>query len=162
MPMPWERHSDAYRDDSAARRLEERDDYGQADYSRDYAYDPDTRAGYARDGRDESHDRGPYEPRTWRGRSPNLGRDERRDRARLAVDHRILAIITERLERDRRIDSSDVEITVEDGVVYLSGSARTREGKRRIENLVDVDGVSDVVNGLRVREPERHRGLFGF
>lgn len=156
MPMPWDRHSDTYRDAPVERRAEDRDDYGQADYSRDYAYDPDARAGYARD------ERGPHEPRTWRGRSPSLGRDERRDRARLAVDHRILAVITERLERDRRIDSSDVEITVEDGVVYLAGTARTREGKRRIENLVDVDGVNDVVNALRVREPERHRGLFGF
>lgn len=159
MPMPWDRHPDRYRDDPVERRFEDRDDYGQADYSADYAYDPAARSGYSRDERD---DRGPYEPRTWRGRSPDLRRDERRDRARLAVDHRILAIVTERLERDRRIDTSDVEITVEDGVVYLTGSARTREGKRRIENLVDVDGVSDVVNSLRVREPERHRGMFGF
>lgn len=170
MHLPWDRHPDDRRDE----RFEAQDDYGQADYSGDYAYDADRRIGYRVDretyGRDDEPEvqsayrrqaRDLDETRTWRGRSPTLDRETRHGRERLAVDRRILAIVSERLERDRRIDSSDVEITVDEGVVYLSGTARTREGKRRIEQLADVDGVTDVVNGLRVREPER-RGLFGF
>lgn len=158
MPAFWDRHPD------------DRDDFGQADYSRDYAYDPERRAGY-RVGRDDDrgydpdgrYESGAYdEPRSWRGRAPDVDRDTRHSRQRLAADRRILAIVSERLERDRRIDSSDVEITVDGGVVYLTGTTRTREGKRRIEHMADIDGVNDVVNGLRVREQEPRRGLFGF
>jgi osmotically-inducible protein OsmY len=47
-------------------------------------------------------------------------------------------------------------------VVYLTGTTRTREGKRRIEHMADIEGVADVVNGLRVREPEQRRNMFGF
>lgn len=191
MHLPWDRHPDERRLDDrrlAERRAEEhRDDFGQADYSRDYAYDPDRRAGYRADrvetrdddygqtdvSRDYAYDpeartgyrRGPDDPdesRSWRGREPHIDRETRRGRERLAVDRRILAIISERLERDRRIDSSDVEITVDEGVVYLTGTTRTREGKRRIEHMADIEGVADVVNGLRVREPEQRRNMFGF
>ncbi len=150
---PWARRmrDEPYRADLG----HEREDYGQADYSTDFGYDPESRTGYRREGRDGRDGRDYIlrdEPRTFQ--------DSRRDidpraRHRQAADRRIWAEIEERLAHDRRIDASDVEVRVEDGVVYLNGTTRTREGKRRIEHMADTDGVVDVVNALRVRERER-------
>ena len=137
--------------DEAARN----DDYGQADYSRDYAYDPGTRAGYRREASP------PDEPRTWRGRPAHPDHVTRRERERDAADRRIFAIVSERLEHDRRVDTSDVELRVENRVVFLDGAVRTREGKRRIEHMAELDGVADIVNALRVREAGPRRGWFG-
>lgn len=131
------------------------DDYGQADYSRDYAYDPDTRTGFRREA-------GPQgEARSWRGRPAHPGRDTRREREREAADRRIFAIVSERLKHDRQVDTSDVELRVENRVVFLDGTVRTREGKRRIEHMAELEGVADIVNALRVREAEHRRSWFG-
>lgn len=153
MHNPWDRrHADTpHRPELEA----DRDDYGQADYSRDYAYDPENRAGYLRDAGP------PGEARSWRGRSAHPDRDTRREREREAADRRIFAIVSERLEHDRRVDTSDVELRVENRVVFLDGTVRTREGKLRIEHMAELDGVADIVNALRVREAAPHRGWFG-
>ncbi len=122
-----------------------RDDYGQADFSRDYAYDPVGRQGYRRpDGPD--HDlEARHEPRTFEGRgSP-------RDRRRASHDRVIWAVICERLDRARGLDASHIEVRVEDGTVFLDGTARNRREKRRAEELAETEGVVDVVNGLRLR-----------
>lgn len=172
MNTPWDRrHADTpHRPDAADRR----DDFGQADYSQDFGYDPQQRAGYRLD-RDEAagaydpdnragypREGGPHdEPRTWRGRPAHPDHGVRRDREREAADRRIFAIVSERLEHDRRVDTSDVELRVENRVVFLDGTVRTREGKRRIEHMAEIDGVADIVNGLRVREAETRRGWFG-
>jgi osmotically-inducible protein OsmY len=151
---PWDRSRDA--------RAEGREDFGQADYSDAYGYDPHERVGYRVDR--DGPERGPdaqAEPRSWRGRSFDADRDTRRQRERIAADRRIFAIVSERLEHDRRVDTSDVEFRVENGVVFLDGTVRTREGKRRIEHMAEIDGVADIVNGLRVREAETRRGWFG-
>jgi hypothetical protein len=138
------------------------EDYGQADYSRDYAYDPATRSAYRRD----DHDRGPggerpNERERWEhARDEQRSFDQRREDERHREDERrrnassdrlIRAIVTERITSERRLDSSDIEVRVEDGVVFLDGTARTRDEKRRAEDLADLDDVVDVVNGLRVR-----------
>lgn len=65
-----------------------RDDFGQADYSREYAYDPDTRSGYRADEdasyRDDDFRRAD-EPRDWdydeRPRAERHDEDDRYDRA---------------------------------------------------------------------------------
>ncbi len=113
-----------------------REDYGQADFSRDYAYDPATRTGYRRD---EAH-----EPRTFEGGS-------RRDRRRASHDRVIWAVICERLDRARGLDVSNIDVRVENGVVFLEGVARNRKEKRRAEDLAETEGVADVVNALRIR-----------
>jgi osmotically-inducible protein OsmY len=66
----------------------------------------------------------------------------------------------ERLENDRRVDLRDVRVTVHDAEVTLDGFVRTREGKRRIEDLVDVDGIRNVQNNLRPRDADRRWTLF--
>ena len=148
-------HGD-YRDLEAERlrRLRDRDrgdpgrgDYGQADYSNLYGYDPRTRSGYRayEDGR-------PPEPGDW---------DEARHRTRRdgPSDRVLWAVITERLDDQRRLDLRDVEVIVRDAEVTLNGTVRHKEDKRRIEDIADVDGVRHVQNNLRVRE-RSHWTLF--
>lgn len=150
--------------------LGERRDFGQADYNENYGYDPDHRLGYRRDAAPGERDFGPadydrtqpYDPHGRAGFRPvdGPGRtfDERpvsqdpRERRREAADRRIWAVVSERLERAKRLDASYIEVRVQDGVVFLSGTTRTRRGKRMVEDLAEVEGVVDVVNGLRLRD----------
>jgi hypothetical protein len=165
-----------YRADEAMR---DREDYGQADYTTDWAYDPERGRPYRRfAGEDRT-----FEPRrgerSWMDKAGDFlaGRprhpdergyderryeaereygEERRHRRRGGPSDRVLwAVIMERLERDRRIDLRDVRVSVHDGEVVLDGSVRTREGKRRIEDLADVDGVRNIQNNLRPRDIDR-------
>ena len=127
------------------REMTGRDDYGQADFDRDYAYDPATRQAYRRA---DEPDRDDYarrtEPRSFDGR-------ERRDRRRDSHDRVIWAVVCERLDRARGLDASHIDVRVEDGTVFLEGTARSRREKRRAEELAETEGVVDVVNGLRLR-----------
>ena len=185
-PRPEERD---YRREPHIHEDDPLEDYGQADFSRDYAYDPDTRTGYkvdpqeearqryeeerrseperyaeerAYDDRDRYRDRDGYvsragEPRSWTERSGLGSMFGGRSERRASNDRVLWVVATEALHRARGLDDSDVHITVENGIVTLEGTARNREEKRRIENLVDQRGVRDVHNHLRLRE---HR--FGF
>lgn len=125
-------------------RDRERDDYGQADYSDRYGYDPRARAGYRHmDGPDRS-----YSP----GRAP-VRRDGPSDRV-------LWAVIMERLDAERRLDLRHVEVAVLDAEVTLSGTVRHKADKRRIEDVADIDGVRNVQNNLRVTESDRRWMFF--
>jgi hypothetical protein len=146
------------------------DDYGQADYSGDYAYDPERGRAYRRfseDDRDYGRrmDEGEYRrsdaPRSWMDRAGAFlagdtrhdGRpDARRARRRGPSDRVLWAVIVERLEDERRLDLSDVDVIVDDGEVTLNGTVRRKEDKRRIEDIADIDGVRHVQNNLRIRD----------
>lgn len=177
----------------------DRDDFGQADYSRDYAYDPRTRTGYRADEppRARGDGYGPADSTTDWAYDPETGRTYRRDvegpvgpdapRARSWVDRagdflggrakpeeryvdnahdaprvrrngpsdRVLwAVIMERLEDQRRLDLRDVRVEVIDAEVILSGTVRHRDDKRRIEDIVDIEGVRNVQNNLRPRDKD--------
>lgn len=142
------------------RRLRDRDreDYGQADYSNLYGYDPRARSGYRAydDGRpDRPYDQRPLEDRAYdtHGR---LRPDEPRHARRGGPSDRVLwAVIMERLDDERRLDLSGVEVDVHDGEVILNGTVRHRADKRRIEDIADIDGVRNVQNNLRSRERNR-------
>jgi hypothetical protein len=78
----------------------------------------------------------------FRGRGP---KDYQRS------DERIREDACECLMDDDRIDASDIEVTVKDCEVTLSGSVESREQKRRAEDLIErLSGVKDVNNSLRV------------
>lgn len=159
------------RDDQRQHNAADRRDFGQADYSRDYAYDPDTRSGYrvdpgapdydAAQDRERAYERAGYrsEPRAFDG-----GHVSSRDRKRASHDRVIWAVVCERLDRARGLDASQIEVRVEDGVIFLDGVARNRREKRRAEDLAEVEGVADIVNGLRVRghTGDGSRRRFGF
>ena len=143
------RHDD-WRDLEAERlrRLRERDegDFGQADYSNMYGYDPRTRTGY----RTFDDGRGDHGPRP-----PIEGGPPRRARRDGPSDRVLWAVITERLDDQRRLDLRDVEVIVQDAEVTLNGTVRHKQDKRRIEDIADIDGVRHVQNNLRVRERSR-------
>lgn len=156
-------------------RDRDRDDFGQADYSNHYGYDPRSRSGYPLfdDGR-SADDRGgredPYrpEPRAYDDRHPRpygVGEGRAFDRPRHGDDERevrrirrdgpsdrvLWAVIMERLDDERRLDAREVEVEVRDREVTLNGTVRHKADKRRIEDLADIDGVRNVQNNLRVR-----------
>lgn len=55
------------------------------------------------------------------------------------------------LSDDSRVDATEIEVTVKDGVVHLRGTVDERRTKRRAEACVeDLSGVLDVINELRI------------
>ncbi len=146
-----------------------RDDYGQADYSTDWGYDP-VRGPYRRTAESDAddarrRDAGDYRPgepppRSWRDRAgeffsgspPSQARSAASPRHRGPSDRVLWAVIVERLEDERRLDLGDIEVIVEDAEVTLNGTVRRKEDKRRIEDVADIDGVRHVQNNLRVRD----------
>ncbi|MDY0068079.1 MAG: BON domain-containing protein [Steroidobacteraceae bacterium] len=69
-------------------------------------------------------------------------------------DERIREDVCDCLTEDPLIDASDMEVTVKDGEVTLSGRVGAREEKRRAEDLIErIGGVRDVNNMLRVSPP---------
>ena len=145
------------------RRLREhdrdRDDYGQADYSNLYGYDPRTRTGYRAydDGRGAYDERRAFDERSDYRTDRRLSREEEARRARRdgPSDRVLWAVIMERLDAERRLDLREVEVDVHNGEVTLNGAVRHKSDKRRIEDVADIDGVRNVQNNLRVRERGR-------
>lgn len=143
-------------------RDRERGDFGQADYSNLYGYDPRTRSGYKAfdDGRPVDDPRAPPEARPYDHHEPRhpddrLDRDPRRAGRGGPSDRVLWAVIMERLDHERRLDLRDVKVEVHDGEVTLFGTVRHKGDKRRIEDVADIDGVRNVQNNLRVRERSR-------
>lgn len=168
------------RDEAQYRRLRghDREDYGQADYSDLYRYDPETRSGYRAydDGREPYRgrerpyfDEAPrrarseyaYEDRPVRRHEHRRHEDRRHEERRRGDRHdgpsdRVLwAVIMERLDAERRLDLRDVEVDVYDGEVVLNGFVKHKADKRRIEDVADIDGVRNVQNNLRLRTRDR-------
>lgn len=66
-------------------------------------------------------------------------------------DDRIKEDINDRLSDDPFIDASEIEVTVTNGEVTLTGSVDHRSTKRRAEDLAEaVSGVKNVENRIRV------------
>jgi hypothetical protein len=87
------------------------------------------------------------ERRSFRGRGP---KGYRRSDARIRED------VCERLTDDDRVDASNIDVTVKDCEVTLTGSVSTREQKRRAETIIEnLSGLKDVHNQLRVMEEGR-------
>src|SRR5690606_34687114 len=77
-------------------------------------------------------------------------------------DSRIQEDISERLADNDYIDASEVELTVKDGEVILTGTVADRFCKRLAEDIAeDVSGVSHVENRLRVDTTSTHTGNTG-
>src|SRR5574341_1254368 len=54
-----------------------------------------------------------------------------------------------------KIDASDIEVSVSNAVVTLSGRVDSREDKRRTEEIAEsVRGVKDVTNQLRIGQSD--------
>lgn len=70
-------------------------------------------------------------------------------------DERIREDVNERLTGDYYLDAHDIEVSVSESIVTLTGRVDNRRDKRRAENLAEsVTGVTDVYNQLRVGNSE--------
>ncbi|MCE6961669.1 BON domain-containing protein [Cereibacter sphaeroides] len=69
-------------------------------------------------------------------------------------DERIRDEVNDRLSDDWRVDASDIEVSISNGEITLSGEVASKMEKRRAEDCADsVSGVRHVQNNLRVRDP---------
>jgi hypothetical protein len=90
-------------------------------------------------------ERRPHAP-SYRGRGP---------KSYVRSDERIREDVNDRLTDDPHLDASEIEVTVENREVTLSGHVNSRFEKRHAEDLAEsVSGVSHVQNNLRVQQPE--------
>jgi osmotically-inducible protein OsmY len=72
-------------------------------------------------------------------------------------DQRIEEEISERLTDDPVVDASDIEVTVKESEVVLSGTVDSKTAKRRAEDLCEhIQGVTHVENRLKVKITERN------
>lgn len=86
--------------------------------------------------------------RDFRGRGPKGYRRS---------DERIREDVNDRLTDYPHLDASDVEVSVKDGDVTLSGTVHDRADKRITEAIVEsVSGVKNVDNNLRVEDKWRN------
>jgi osmotically-inducible protein OsmY len=66
-------------------------------------------------------------------------------------DERIREDVSDRLTDDAWLDASEVEVRTEAGMVTLTGNVKSREDKRRAEDLaMSISGVKDVINQIHV------------
>jgi len=67
-------------------------------------------------------------------------------------DDRIKEDVNDRLTDDPHIDASDIDVSVKDGEVTLTGTVDSRFAKRHAEDIADrISGVKDVENRIKVR-----------
>ncbi len=77
-------------------------------------------------------------------------------------DERIRDDVNDRLTDDPHIDASDVEVTVQNREVTLSGTVNSRFEKRHAEDIAEsVSGVTHVQNNLRVGQSAGTVGPIG-
>ena len=70
-------------------------------------------------------------------------------------DERIREDVNDRLSDDHFLDASDIEVSVSNGEVTLSGTVNSRADKRRAEDIAEsVSAVTHVQNSLRVNRGE--------
>ncbi len=82
------------------------------------------------------------------GRYPYRGPIRRR-----RPDRRIYEDVCDALDQTKHIDTSDIDVQVENGEVTLSGVVDSRQVKRRCEEIVErIPGVKDVHNRLEIHK----------
>lgn len=133
---------------------------GRGNYPSD---NPPHRGGYGSANREAEDDRGFMERAgdevaSWFGDKDASRRREtdnhrgKGPRGYRRTDARILEDVNDRLADDPSVDASDIEVTVKDAEVTLTGHVTDRFEKRRAEDCVEnVSGVTHVQNNLRIR-----------
>jgi hypothetical protein len=75
-------------------------------------------------------------------------------------DARILEDVCDRIADDGWVDASDVEVDVLAGVLTLRGTVRSRNDKRRLEDIVvEVHGLEAIHNDLRTTRARLSAGV---
>jgi len=131
------------------------DRYGSASFgrgSRDYNEDrgfldragEEVRSWFGDDDAEHRRDRDMRQSGQHRGRGP---------KGYTRSDERILDDVNDRLTDDPHIDASEIEVSVSNREVTLSGTVNSRFEKRHAEDIAEsVSGVSHVQNNLRVQQ----------
>jgi osmotically-inducible protein OsmY len=145
-------------------------DYGHSRRGSDYGYGGRESAyGYGgphewgrRAGSDERGfwDRATDEVSSWFGDEEAERRREmdrrhsgRGPRNYVRSDSRITEDVSDRLTEHPLVDASDIDVSVSNREVTLSGAVATRDEKRRAEDIAEaVSGVTHVQNNLRVKQ----------
>jgi osmotically-inducible protein OsmY len=154
------------------------DNYGTGSYYGNNYRDRYERSGdmHSRDGHHENRNRSNGGERDWWDRTSDevaswFGDDDaqrRRDRDKAMGPHRgkgpkgysrsderIKDDINDRLSDDSFIDASEIDVTVENCEVVLTGTVDSREEKRRAEDIAErISGVKNVENRLKVKNRE--------
>jgi osmotically-inducible protein OsmY len=69
------------------------------------------------------------------------------------TDERIKEDVHERLTEDGQIDASEIEVDVKSGEVFLKGTVKNRQQKRRAEDIIEnISGVKNVENHIKVQQ----------
>jgi osmotically-inducible protein OsmY len=69
-------------------------------------------------------------------------------------DERLQGDVSERLATELQADAAQIQVDVKDGEVTLAGTVDSAEARRRAEDAAgSIEGVSYVLNNLRVRQP---------
>jgi osmotically-inducible protein OsmY len=77
-------------------------------------------------------------------------------------DERIREDVSDQLTDDWLVDASNIEVSVKDCEVILSGTVDSRAAKRRAEDCAErVSGVRNVQNNIRVQQPTESTSAFG-
>jgi osmotically-inducible protein OsmY len=126
---------------------------------------------FGRGSREDQDDRGFFERagdeiRSWFGDDDRQGGSQhhrgRGPRNYTRSDDRIRDDVNDRLTDDPHIDASDIEVSVSNREVTLSGHVASRFEKRHAEDLAEsVSGVAHVQNNLRVRQSNALAGMGG-
>lgn len=141
------------------------EEYGTSSYGygRRYDRDRDYNGNFNRQGNRDWWDKTKDEVSSW------FGDDEAERRRRMdkrmgahrgrgpkgytRSDERIREDINDRLSDDSFLDASEIDVTVSNGEVTLTGTVENRIDKRRAEDLAeDISGVKNVQNQLRVKQ----------
>jgi osmotically-inducible protein OsmY len=160
----WRDTADAYRTAYGDDPVHERGfggDYGRTGSSR-----------FGRGSRDDDEERGFFERagdevRSWFGdedaerrREYDMGDNRygehrgRGPRNYARSDDRIRDDVNDRLTDDPHVDASDIDVSVSNREVTLSGHVKSRFAKRHAEDIAEsVSGVTHVQNNLRVQQP---------
>ena len=138
-----------------------REPYYQRGYEGEYR-EPYYRGGHGRGQERGFFERAGDEIKSWFG-NEEAERRRRADEIRKGMyagrgprgyrrsDERIREDINDHLTDDWYVDASDIEVTVNNGMVTITGRVDNRDEKRRAEDIAEcVSGVSDVSNQLRV------------
>lgn len=92
-------------------------------------------------------------PAGWTGRGPHAGKGPKGYKK---TDERIYEEVCELLMGNPMVDARDIEVSVKEGVVTLSGTVASRQSKRLSEDLaMAIPGVDDVQNRLTLSTAHR-------
>lgn len=145
-PESYGGYADSGDDDYPAAQQGPMREYSGHAHPRPSGEEPEDSAGYAR-GYSREHTPG------WGGEAPRQAGSYRGHGPRRTQpgDDELLDTVCERLAGDPDLDASEIEVSVREGIVALSGAVPSRQARRDAEAIAaSVRGVREVENSLRV------------